>query len=72
MKACYCPQLKLHFGESVRCEWCATALERHRCAQKIRGAVPIPLHVKNESQKAAMEFVAEQLFRIATQIEKGD
>ena len=72
MKACYCPQVKLHFGESARCEWCAAAAERHRSAQKIRGAVPIPLHAKTEAQKAALSFVAEQFFRIATEIEKGD
>ena len=72
MKACYCPKVKLHFGEDAKCEWCAVAATRSACAKKIRGSVPIPLHAKTDSQKAAIEFVAEQLFRIATEIEKGD
>lgn len=32
-KKCYCSDLKLHFGEQVRCEWCATAIEQARCAK---------------------------------------
>lgn len=72
MKACYCPKLKVHFGEDAKCEWCARADERHKLAKKIRGAVPIPLHAKTEAAKAAIEFVAEQFFRMATEIEKGD
>lgn len=31
-KKCYCADLKLRFGELVRCEWCATAIEQERCA----------------------------------------
>lgn len=32
-KKCYCADLKLHFGELVRCEWCATSIEQARCAK---------------------------------------
>lgn len=32
-RKCYCPDLKLHFGEQVRCEFCATAIEQERCAK---------------------------------------
>jgi hypothetical protein len=72
IRKCYCPQVKLHLGESARCEWCAVVTERYRCAQKVRGAVPVLIHVRTEPEKAAISFVAEQFFRLATEIEKGE
>ena len=72
MKACYCPKLRVNFGADAKCEWCARADERHKISKKIRGSVPIPLHARTEGQKAAMEFIAEVLYRIATEVEKGD
>lgn len=72
MKKCYCAEVKLHCGESSRCEWCAASTERSRCAAIVRGAVPMPLHARTQAQKSAMTFVAEQFFRIADRIEKGN
>ena len=41
---------------------------KESCAQKIRGAVPMPFHVK-AGNEAGISFVAEMLFRIADEVE---